>query len=60
MAKRIGIYFGGLALTALGIALIIRSLIGAGPWDTVAVGLTDQLGLTIGTWSIFYLRPLLQ
>ncbi len=53
MGKRIGIYFGGLALTALGIAFIIQSLIGAGPWDTVAVGLTEYLGLTIGTWSIF-------
>lgn len=52
MGIRIGIYFGGLALTALGMAFIIRSLIGAGPWDTVAVGLTEHLGLTIGTWSI--------
>ncbi|MFD1779406.1 YitT family protein [Fredinandcohnia salidurans] len=52
MGIRIGIYFGGLTLTALGMAFIIRSLIGAGPWDTVAVGLTEHLGLTIGTWSI--------
>ncbi|MCC3357896.1 YczE/YyaS/YitT family protein [Bacillus sp. REN16] len=52
MTTRIGIYLGGLALTALGIALIIKSFIGAGPWDTVAVGLTNHLGLTIGTWSI--------
>src|SRR5690606_15020289 len=53
MTKRIGIYLGGLSLTALGIALIISSSVGAGPWDTVAVGLTKHLGLTIGTWSIF-------
>ncbi|RFB15352.1 BCR, YitT family protein [Bacillus sp. HNG] len=52
MSKRIGIYLGGLALTALGIAIIILSLIGAGPWDTVAVGLNMHAGLTIGTWSI--------
>lgn len=52
MTKRISIYLGGLALTALGIALVILSLVGAGPWDTVAVGLNKHLGLTIGTWSI--------
>ncbi|MFS0820244.1 YczE/YyaS/YitT family protein [Bacillus sp. 1P02SD] len=52
MSKRIVIYLGGLALTALGIAIIILSFIGAGPWDTVAVGLNIHLGLTIGTWSI--------
>ncbi|OLO27894.1 BCR, YitT family protein [Alkalihalophilus pseudofirmus] len=53
MGKRIGIYLVGLAITALGIALIILSFIGAGPWDTVAVGLNNYFGLTIGTWAIF-------
>jgi uncharacterized membrane protein YczE len=52
MGKRIGIYIVGLAFTALGIALIILSLLGAGPWDAVAVGINNHLGLTIGTWSI--------
>ncbi|WP_010677601.1 YczE/YyaS/YitT family protein [Bacillus timonensis] len=52
MGKRIGMYLGGLAFTAIGIAFIILSFIGAGPWDTVAVGLNEHLGLTIGTWSI--------
>jgi uncharacterized membrane protein YczE len=52
MGKRIGIYLLGLAVAALGIALIIFSLLGAGPWDSVAVGLTNYFGLTIGTWSI--------
>ncbi|WP_318503102.1 YczE/YyaS/YitT family protein [Bacillus sp. T3] len=52
MGKRIGIYLVGLACTALGIAFIILSLQGAGPWDSVAVGLTNSFGLTIGTWSI--------
>ena len=52
MGKRIGIYLVGLACTALGIAFIIFSLQGAGPWDSVAVGLTNSFGLTIGTWSI--------
>ncbi len=52
MGKRIGIYLGGLAITALGIALIILPMVGAGPWDTVAVGLNLHFGLTIGMWSI--------
>ncbi|WP_078430557.1 YczE/YyaS/YitT family protein [Alkalihalobacterium alkalinitrilicum] len=53
MGRRIGIYLVGLAITALGIALIILSFIGAGPWDTVAVGMNNYFGLTIGTWAIF-------
>ncbi|MBU8906198.1 YczE/YyaS/YitT family protein [Desertibacillus haloalkaliphilus] len=52
MGKRIGIYLAGLAIAALGIALVILSLLGAGPWDTVAIGLNGYLVLTIGTWSI--------
>jgi uncharacterized protein len=52
MGKRIGIYLVGLALAALGIAFIILALLGAGPWDSVAVGLNHYLGFTIGTWSI--------
>lgn len=47
MGRRIGIYLVGLAL-----AFIILSLLGAGPWDSVAVGLNNYLGFTIGTWSI--------
>ncbi|WP_428910829.1 YczE/YyaS/YitT family protein [Niallia sp. Krafla_26] len=52
MGRRIVIYLTGLATTALGIALIILSFVGAGPWDAVATGLANHLGLTIGTWSI--------
>ncbi|MFC0557626.1 YczE/YyaS/YitT family protein [Halalkalibacter alkalisediminis] len=52
MGKRIAIYLVGLSLTSFGIALIILSQIGAGPWDAVAVGLNTHLGLTIGLWSI--------
>lgn len=52
MGKRIAIYLGGLAITALGIALIILTLVGAGPWDAVAVGLTNHFGFTVGMWSI--------
>ncbi|MFC0469554.1 YitT family protein [Halalkalibacter kiskunsagensis] len=52
MGKRIAIYVIGLMITSFGIALIISSGVGAGPWDTVAVGLNMHLGLTIGLWSI--------
>lgn len=52
MGKRIAIYLVGLSITSFGIALIVLSQIGAGPWDAVAVGLNSHLGLTIGLWSI--------
>lgn len=52
MAKRTSIYLTGLIITALGIALIVRSPFGTGPWDTVGVGMNDHFGWTIGTWTI--------
>jgi uncharacterized protein len=52
VGKRLVIYLVGLIITAFGIAMIILSSVGAGPWDTVAVGLNKHLGLTIGMWSI--------
>ncbi|WP_077213063.1 YczE/YyaS/YitT family protein [Bacillus dakarensis] len=52
MAKRIAIYLIGMSVTSLGIALVVFSSVGAGPWDAVAAGLHKQLGLTIGMWSI--------
>ena len=52
MGKRIGIYLVGLAINALGIALIIFSAVGAGAWDTVAIGLNHSLGLTIGICTV--------
>ena len=52
MGKRIGIYLLGLAINALGIALIIYSAVGAGAWDTVAIGLNQSWGLTIGICTV--------
>lgn len=37
---------------SLGIALVIKADLGSAPWDVLHIGLTDQLGLTIGTWTI--------
>lgn len=33
-------------------ALLVRSELGVMPWDVLHQGLTRQLGLTLGTWSI--------
>ena len=52
MGKRIVIYLVGLAINALGIALIIYSAVGAGAWDTVAIGLNHSWGLTIGICTV--------
>lgn len=52
MVKRISFYIVGLLIATLGIAVIIFSAVGAGPWDAVFVGASIKLGLTVGTWSI--------
>jgi uncharacterized protein len=46
------IFFIGLLVMALGIALMIRADYGSAPWDVLHIGLYKRLGLTIGTWSI--------
>ncbi|WP_027956151.1 YczE/YyaS/YitT family protein [Halobacillus kuroshimensis] len=43
-------YLAGLIVIAMGVTLTIKSNLGAGAWDAVNVGLTEQIGLTIGTW----------
>jgi uncharacterized membrane protein YczE len=52
VCKRIAVYLIGLALNALGIAIIIHSAVGAGSWDAVAIGAQHYLGLTIGICSV--------
>nr|WP_236838753.1 YitT family protein [Caldalkalibacillus salinus] len=37
---------------AFGIVLMIKADLGSAPWDVLHIGLTLQMGLTIGTWSI--------
>lgn len=53
MVKRLAVYFIGLAINALGIALMIFSKAGAGSWDAVAIGLNHFVGFTIGICTIF-------
>ncbi|WP_226584947.1 YczE/YyaS/YitT family protein [Halobacillus litoralis] len=43
-------YAVGLMVIALGITLTIASELGSGAWDALNVGLTESIGLTIGTW----------
>jgi uncharacterized membrane protein YczE len=50
--KRWLIFMIGLIIMAFGIVLMIRAELGSAPWDVFHIGLTIQLGLTIGTWSI--------
>lgn len=46
-------YLGGLIIVALGITMTIKGYkLGIGPWDVFHVGLYENFGLTIGTWSI--------
>ncbi len=44
-------YVVGLGAMTLGISLIISSNIGASPWDSVASGMADITGLSMGTWT---------
>ena len=43
----------GIVILALGVTLTVKAnTIGVGSWDVLHIGLTNTLGLTIGTWSI--------
>lgn len=43
----------GIVILALGVTLTVKAnMIGVGSWDVLHIGLTNTLGLTIGTWSI--------
>ncbi|KAB7709207.1 YitT family protein [Bacillus aerolatus] len=49
---RLIIFTIGLLFMSLGIVLLIRADLGATPWDALHVGLYEQIGLTVGTWSV--------
>lgn len=51
LRRLVQLYFG-LYLYGLSGALLIRSDLGAMPWDVLHQGLSLQTGLSIGTWSI--------
>lgn len=46
-------YLVGMIILSFGIGMTIRGeRFGIGPWDVLHYGLTETIGLTIGTWSI--------
>ena len=49
----------GLLIFGMGIALLVRSDIGLGPWDVLHQGLSDRTGIPIGTVGILVGLPVL-
>lgn len=46
-------FMGGMMIMSLGISLTIKGQqLGISPWDVLHVGLFQNIGLTIGSWSI--------
>ncbi|MDG4657317.1 membrane protein [Ectobacillus antri] len=45
-------FVAGIVLLTLGVALTLKSNLGAGPWDALTAGQAATLGLTVGTWVI--------
>lgn len=52
LGRRVAQLLIGLVLFGVGIALMLRSGLGLPPWDVLHQGLTEQFGLSVGTWSI--------
>ncbi|WP_314733458.1 YitT family protein [Anaerobacillus sp. CMMVII] len=52
LGRRWLIFLAGLLIMSLGIVLMIEADLGVAPWDVLHIGLTKQLGLTVGSWSI--------
>jgi uncharacterized protein len=49
---RYGFYVFGILLLTLGISFTIQSDLGTSPFDALLVGLTINVGLTVGSWEI--------
>lgn len=46
-------FMTGIILLSLGVALTIKApIIGVGSWDVLHIGLSETIGLSIGSWSI--------
>ncbi|MFD2216622.1 MULTISPECIES: YczE/YyaS/YitT family protein [Metabacillus] len=52
MKIRILFYLIGLFLMGFGVTLTIKADLGAGAWDALNVGLSNVVGLTVGSWVI--------
>ena len=50
---RLAFFIIGIIIVSLGIVFTMRAgSIGVGAWDVLHIGLSNTLGLTVGTWSI--------
>lgn len=52
LRRRVTQLVTGLVLFGVGIAFMLQSSLGLPPWDVLHQGLAEQLGLSVGTWSI--------
>jgi uncharacterized protein len=52
MKIRILFYLIGLFFIGLGVTLTLKAELGAGAWDALNVGLSNAIGLTVGSWVI--------
>ena len=46
------LYVGGILLLTLGISFTIQSNLGTSPFDALLVGLSLNVGLTVGSWEV--------
>lgn len=37
---------------SLGIAMVIEADLGSAPWDVLHIGLTEKVGLSVGSWTV--------
>lgn len=49
---RVLFYMTGLAVISAGVSLTIKADFGTGAWDALNVGLSQRVGLTVGSWVI--------
>ncbi|KGP90592.1 hypothetical protein N780_04165 [Pontibacillus chungwhensis BH030062] len=54
MVYRVSIYLLGMLVNFFGVALLIKATLGAGFWTALFVGLSDQLGFTVGIWYALF------
>ena len=54
MRKKIFFYLFGITIACLGVTFLLKSNVGAGPWDIVNIKLVEKIGFTFGTWVIFF------
>lgn len=52
MKIKVLFYLIGLFLMGFGVTLTIKADLGAGAWDALNVGLSNVIGLTVGSWVI--------